>query len=635
MLVDAISPDNPISGNADTIPQAFAQTPPDISRLRKMFDDARDLTNADRVLSQRDRDYYDGPEQLNSDVRRTLKARGQPAIYTNRIRPAIDGMLGVLEGGQVDPRAYPRNPADQDASDVATKALRYIADASRFAQTKLDCAENFLIEGTAAAIFEWDGRQITVTQIRWEEFFFDPYSRRPDFKDARYLGVAKWMDLSVLRGIYPERIAAMGDPLTSGSSALDNTWQDRPDNALAWVDRQRERLMVVELYHNEGGQWFRCVYCAAGVLEYDVSPYRNTITGETRCPIEAESCYVDRNNRRYGRVRDMVPIQDEINARRSRLLHLANSRQLQQSDPAAAPVDPRTARSEAARADGVIPAGWQIVPTADIASGQQLLLAESKSELERMGPTPAVLGRQEGASQSGRARLVLQQAGMTELARPLGRIEDWENRGYRQMWMLAQQYWTGPTWIRVTDNQKAPEFLQINEVVTDEAGRPVPQIDPRTGMPAMQLQQGPDGQPVAVPVPMIRNRIAELDMDIIVDSVPDTANLAQEVWADLLELARSGIPIGSPQFMIAVEMSPLPNKAEIIERVENWMKQQQPQPDPMADQAALLELQGKDIENRNKQADTEKKQADTARTYFEMGRDSVASEPEPQAQPAQ
>lgn len=642
MLADSLSPAAPISAKTDTIPKQFAHDPPPNKQLRQMFDNARSVTNAARTTSQKCRDYYDGPEQLKSETRRILRMRGQPPIYTNRVRPAIDGILGVLDAGAVDPRAYPRNPQDQDASDVATKALRYIADVNNFQATKLDVAENDLIEGVGAAIFEWDGKTITATQIRFEEFFYDPYSRRIDFKDATYLGIAKWMDLSKVQATWKEALDAIGDPLSGGMSAVDSTWQDRPNNALPWVDRQRQRLMVVELYYQEAGQWMRCVYCAAGVLEHDVSPYKNMITGETRCPIEAVTCYVDRENRRYGRVLDMIPIQDEVNARRSRLLHLANSRQIQQSDPKAAPVDSKTARDEAAKPDGVIPAGWQLVPTQDLAAGQQLLLAESKSEIERMGPTPAVLGRQGEAAQSGRARLVLQQAGMTELARVLGHIEDWENRSYRQMWLLAQQFWTGPVWVRVTDETRAPQFLQVNEPAVDDAGQPVLATDPQTGMPQMKPMTGPDGQPVAgpdgqpqmQPQQQINNRIAEMDMDIIIDSVPDTANLAQEVWSDLLELAKI-VPIGSPQFMIAIEMSPLPDKTSIIERIKAYSAQQaQEQQDPAAEQTQQVQMEGAMADIANTQADTLKKEADVAKIHFEMGQASVPEVPEEPPQQA-
>lgn len=640
MIADAINA-APMSTKTDTVPEYIKGAAPPVAQLRNMLDNHRDLTKANRLLADRDRDYYDGPEQLNSEVRRILETRKQPPIYSNRIRPAIDGILGVLEAAKVDPRAYPRNPSPdgENASDVATKTLRYIADINRFQQTKLDCAENFLIEGVCAAIIEGATDDVPVTQIRYEEFFYDPYSRRPDFKDAKYLGVAKWMDAGQVRAAYPQATATMGEIFTSASGtmgALDSTFGDRPETGQFWIDQSRRRVMTVEVYYNDvkppeaNAQWYRCVYIAQGVLEHDVSPYRNVKTGETQCPIEAQSCYVNRHNARYGRIRDSIPIQDEINARRSRLLHLANSRQIQEIEMGAATVDAEVARQEAARADGVIPSGWKLVPTNDLAAGQQLLLAESKSEIERMGPTPAVLGRQGEQGQSGRARQVLQQAGMTEIARPLGRLEDWETRCYRAMWNRAQQFWTKQMYVRVTDEVRSPEFLKINEPAVDEQGMPVPDVDPQTGQPKPQM--GPDGQPMVdpatgqpVPAQKVKNRLAEMDMDIIIDTAPDTANLEQEVWSELLDLSKT-VPIGTPQFMIALEMSPLPDKQRVLDRIKAWQKEQQGQPDPAQEEAKAVALAAEKAKVENTLADTEVKRATVAADYFAMGQQAAAIE---------
>lgn len=637
MLADNISPMSaPISAKFDTIPKSIAVAAPPQERLRKMFDYARQQSNDNRVKAERDRDYYDGPEQLNSEVRRVLDLRKQPAIYTNRIRPTIDGVLGVLNDSRVDPQAYPRNPTetDENAADIATKTLRYIADVENFQNTILDCAENFLIEGTEACIIEADGDNIPITQIRLEEFFADPYSRRPDFKDAKYMGIAQWKDAADVRAAWPEEWEAMGDPFTYGiggpNGAVDSTWQDRPDTAYPWIDKQRQRMMVVEIYYNDGGKWMHCIYCAAGVFVMEESPYRNVVTGEALNPIEAQSCYVNRKNERYGRIRDMIPIQDEINARRSRLLHLANSRQLQEREAGASPVDADTARLEAARSDGVIPPGWQIVPTADLASGQQLLLAESKSEIERMGPTPGVLA-QDGKSRSGRASQIIQQAGMTELSRPLGRHADFQNRVYRAAWMRAQQFWTGQKFIRITDEVKAPKFLKINEPIMGPVMQPVPgpdgqpQIDPATGQPAMMQGIG---------VVQVKNRIAEMDVDIIVSSVPDTTTLAQEIFADLSDLVRTtGLQaLFDPAFEILIEMSPLPDKARIIEKLtaakESGQNEQLAQAAQIIQQlqAQIADLmQGQaaadkaktESETAENLAQVEKIQADTLRTMTE------------------
>ncbi len=671
--VDNISPSPmsaPISGKVEQVP--FEVAPPPQMRLRAMFDDSRTQSNTNRMQAQVWRDYYDGPRQLNSGVRTTLRMRGQPAIWTNRVQPAVDGILGVLEGSKVDPRAYPRNKDDEEAADVATKTLRYIADVSDLENTLLDCAENFLIEGIEAVIVEAEGSDIPITQIRYEEFFYDPFSRRNDFKDAKYMGIAQWKDCADVKAAWPEQYKAMGDPMTGAvgpNGALDSTWQDRPDNLIPWTDPRRQRIMVVEVYYNEtrapfaGPQWYHCIYCAAGVFVHEVSQYKDVINGMTLNPIEAESCYVDRENNRYGRIQNMIPIQDEINARRSRLLHLANSRQIQEVTPGSAQVDATTARKEAARADGVIPSGWQLVPTVDIARGQAELLAESKSEIERMGPTPAVLSQQ-GGDRSGRASLVLQQAGMTELARPLGRHNDFRQRIYRQAWQRAQQFWTAPMWIRVTDDTKAPEFLQINEPAFDDMGQPIPEVDPRTGQPVLQPVTGPDGQPVVDPstgqpamqmVQKVNNRLATLDMDILVTTAPDTANLQQEVFAELMGIVEKvGLQaVFSPEFALILEMTPLQNKAEILERI----KQAQGGEDPRlaAAQQIIEQLQAQvaeltqgmaAAEQENKQADTAKKAAEVELTEaktaltevqalvagFEAGQDSVPEPPEPAPQ---
>lgn len=554
---------NPISSKTQTIPEYLKDQLPTITTLRKRLDEARQDFNGTRAKNNLSRDYYDGPKQLSSDVRNTLSKRNQPPIYTNRVRPAINGVLGVLEQGRRDPRAMPRNPDDDNAADVCTKTLRFINDESKFADTTQDVAENFFIEGTGAVIVEMLNKKIVATQIRYEEFYHDPYSRRADFKDAKYMGIYKWKDCDDIKRKYAVRINEIGDPLQPMGFSFDDDYRDRPEG-MGWVDLKRRRIVLVEEYAIERGQWMRIVYIASGVLEYGPSPYKDG-KGRPCNPIEAVSCYVDRENGRYGMVPDMIPIQDEINASRSRALHLQNTRLVQQADFNAPPVDANTVRAEAAKADGVMPAGWQVVSTAEQTSAALLRNQESKYEIERMGPTPAVLGRQDGANQSGRAKLVSQQAGLTELARPLGRLHGWVLRVYEQMWQRAQQYWTDPMWIRVTDQVKAPEFLQVNEPVLGMVAEPVtgpdgqPVVDPMTGQPMTRP---------AIGVVKVDRRLAEMDMDLILDQTDDTANLQQEIWAELMELLRLGMSPFSPEFEIAIEMSPLGDKQRILERLK-------------------------------------------------------------------
>jgi hypothetical protein len=84
---------------------------PDLARLKRYFTESEQLTQEARRNSLRALDYYDSDQFTREELLR-LHERGQPAIVINRIKPAINGIIGVTERGRSDPRAWPRNPGD-------------------------------------------------------------------------------------------------------------------------------------------------------------------------------------------------------------------------------------------------------------------------------------------------------------------------------------------------------------------------------------------------------------------------------------------------------------------------------------------------------------------------------------------
>jgi hypothetical protein len=200
------------------------------------------------------------------------------------------------------------------------------------------------------------------------------------------------------------------------------------------------------------------------------------------------------------------------------------------------------------------------------------LMTEAKAELDRMAPTPALLGRA-GADQSGRAQQVRQQAGVTELERVLGRYRDWKQRSYTQMWNRARQFYDGPKWIRVTGDGDAPMYVQINQ--------PGP-VDPMTGQP---------GQPT--------NHIAKMDVDIILEDVPDTATLQQEQFNEFMAFAQANPGVIPPELLI--ELSAIPEKQKFLKKLRDAQaaaapaKQQAQQLQMAEGQARVAELQGRAV----------------------------------------
>ena len=523
-----------------------------LADYRRMFDDYRTNTETNRTEALIDYDYYDG-KQLTAAEKTKLEERGQPDIVVNRIRVAVNGIIGVMIRSSTDPKALPVTPNDDGASSVVTDCLRYAVRKDGFRTTRRECAKDYLLGGTTAVLVGVDkDRDVTIGQIRWEEFFVDPRSRRPDCKDARYMGIARWMYVDEVGDMYPRYKSALQDAVDSGFPGMvDESYEDRPINQ-GWIDRLQKRVMIIEMYHRYRGQWYRCVFYYGGVLSEGLSPYKDS-KGRPINPIIAVSCYVDRDNRRYGAIRDMRDLQDEINKRRSKLLHLINSSQIQARDPSAIEVDADSARKEAARPDGVIPYGWEKVKTSDMAQGQMLLLTEAKNEMERFGPNPAVLGRQ-GADTSGRALLARQQAGMIELAIVLDQLEEWEERVYEGIWQRQKQYWNAPKFIRVTDDPDAPQFLGINQ--------PTPMLDAND-----QPLVGPDGQPAM----QTENKLAEMDVDIVIDVVPETATIMEEQLRTIIEVI-GGNPIYAQQvpFEVILELMPLARKNQLIKKLKEF-----------------------------------------------------------------
>jgi len=616
---------------------AAASPAPDLARLKRMVEEWRSLTAEARLDSEISIDYYD-TKQWTENEKASLAARNQPDIAFNRIKPAVNGIVGVTERGRSEPRAYPRTPNDEDSADVATDTLRYIADFNRFQRIKQDCFLDMLVPGTMAALVGVDAdKNIPITQIRWEEFIHDPRSRRRDFEDARFKGIAKWQYVDDVVAMFPDvprdEIEAAVD---SGGLAVDSGLRDRPLNSPpAWVDKKSRRLLVVELYYRDGGQWLYACFHATAVLNSGPSPYLDA-RGRPDCPIEAHSAYVDRDNARYGVVKDMRGPQDEINKRRSKLLHLLSVSQIQAVDPQAVEVDADVARKEAARPDGVIPFGWQKVSTSDMATGQSLLLTEAKNEIERLGPNPAVVGR-DNADASGRALQARTQAGLIELGPIYGGLEDWELRIYRQCWARAKQFWTEQQFIRVTDDEDAPRFVGLN------APRGTPVMDPQTGQPAMDPKTGKpmEGPPIIDPLTGqsvfgLKNVLAEMDVDIILDTQPDTANIQQEQFQDLMQLVGSNPAYAqSVPFDTMLELSSVPHKRQIIDKLKKAQEQAQAgqaQMQQVAQAKAQADIEKTTAEAQNKRADTAEKMVGLAAIHMQPGM-SPDMQPMPQAQP--
>jgi hypothetical protein len=300
------------------------------------------------------------------------------------------------------------------------------------------------------------------------------------------------------------------------------------------------------------------------------------------------SGYVDRENRRYGVVRDMISMQEEINKRRSKLLNALNNRQTLGTKGA---VNVAEMKRQLAMPDGhveVDPAAFdpesgmkpfEIIPTTDMTSGQFALLQEAKAEIDMLGPNASLLGQLSGA-QSGRAIMAQQQAGLAELAPIYDSLRDWTERVYRAVWHRIKQFWKEPRWIRVTDDEASAQFVGVNQIV-----------------------QGPYG-------PQMMNAVAEIDVDIIVDQAPDYASLRAEQFDKLADLAAKGVQIPPG---VLLEVADIRDKSKLMQKME-------PPPEAAAMQAQMAQA-AQEMAQRGAMAEIGKTEAEAERARAAAAKD--------------
>lgn len=545
----------------------------DLERLKSWVQEATSELEPNRERAQVWRDNYDG-KQWTAAQEAILRKNKQPVITSNRIQPKIDAMLGIENRGRSDPQALPRNPNDDEAADIATKALRFVEETQKVDWRITGAFENMLIEGIGALEITHkmapDGTlDVAVGPVRFEDLLTDPHSREKDYSDARMAGILKWMAEDDARQFMAPFFQGSEEDLLVFTDTKDavnagSTFEDRPNGGMTWFDRNKRRVRVCQMYYREGGEWRLAIFTGRGMVYDEVSPYQDEY-GKPHCPIVMMSAYVDRENNRYGLVKGMISIQQEINVRRSKALHFINSRQFILHRGVA---DADEVRRELSRPDGIVEINaeimlegikpFELIQTADMAQGNLAMLQEAKGEIDMLGPNASLIGQ--GGATSGRQEQIQQQAGLASISPVYDALDDFKERIYRAIWGGIKQFWIGPKWIRITEDENAPQFVGINQ----------PTI-------------GPDG------VPVMMNPIGQIDVDIIIDSAPEYATLRAEQFDKLADMAGRGVPI-PPKLII--EASDLRDKRKLLEALEPPPEAQQAM--QQAEQQAMAMAQAKE-----------------------------------------
>ena len=589
-----------------------------LPKMKQQVDDFLSSTADARAVSEMCRDFKDGYQWTDAEKSKLLK-RGQAPIVINRVKPKVEGLLGLVSVRLSDPVAYPRTKKHEEAANCATDALRYVADNNTFPQVKMAVSEEMFVEGYGGVIIDTmstpaDPNEIRVEQIPWDRIYFDPHSRKKDFSDARYKGIILWMDEAQALEIFPDIDL---EEVYAPSAGDNDTFGDRSE----WVDRRNKRIRVAQHFYIEDEEWYMCYFTDVKFFkEPELSPFLDEF-GEPCCPIELVTAYIDRKNNRYGEVKSFIDPQNEINHRRSKALHLLSQRQT--AGRKGAIKDIPGLKRELSKPDGHVEytgekGDFEILQTSDMARGQFELYQDAKMELDAVSYNAQLAGERAGGDLSGKAIEKLQSAATIELNGLFTELNGWEKRVYRQIWARIKQFWTEEKWVRVTDDMDNLRWVGFNSMITaqqflediinDKSENPVKRKHAAAAYAFMVQNQDPALEEFVGK----RNDVAELDVDISIEQSFDSVNIQQEQFDLLAKFAQAG---GDIDITELIRLSKVRGKEEMIARIEKRRAEQQ-EAQQGAIEAEGQRVQAETAEKASKsglnQAKTQQAQVETA-----------------------
>ena len=605
-------------------------------------------------------DYYDG-NQLSSQTLQDMEERGISPIVVNVIKPTVDTVLGMEAKARRD---WVVRGQEDDDTELAEALTVKLAEAERTTRANRVCADAYEDQVKVGAGFVHVGRNTdpfeqehVVETVHRSEIHWDWRARRPDLSDARYLVRERWYDLDEAIALFPNkretlRAALNNEPWWDWRNELDaelareiEIERDFTVNEENWRQRDRQRLKLYEVWYRVwvSGRVLKIAghqEQAQRVVEYDPKDPRHVAAvnqglakvekarfsrvrlawwagphrmwdGPTPYP-HNRFPYVpffgyreDLTNTPYGLVRSMMSPQDEINARRSKMMWLlSSSRVISDSDATKDP--PHRVAEEVSRPDAYIVLdpqrqnanGFKIEDGAQLSNMQYEVLQESKKNIQE---TSGIYGEARGdasASQSGVAIREL----VDRSATTLGKINDnyHESRrlvGELLLHMIVEDIGDAQQEVNVPaerSQQRQAKTVVFNGRKLSESGEQI-----------------------------ITNRPQRLVNSVALDDMPSTSTYRQQYAQQLMDMTKTLPPeLQAAVADMVVEASDLPNRQDVADRIRRMTGQGQGAEDAQQQQQKWKQME-QELELRKQKAEAEKAEADAEQAQASIHREKA------------
>lgn len=520
--------------------------------------------------------YKEG-EQWTPAERKILQERGQPETVNNQVKVTLDRMVGQFVRQRTRIGYRGRNPIDKPVADTISDTLLFIKQQNNMEFEERDMAEDGFTSGFGVleTYVDYNDLMHPEIKVRMEDCFNigpDPHSKRYDWnEDSNFINRWKWLDIAEAKELYPDKtkqISQMTDSEYTGGvlSGIDSFKKDN------YVDDKLKRIRVVECWYKTKKRESKIIVSngqihnaddldkedlasieAAGLtykqidrikiqmkvgihsggilLEHKDSPFEHGLF-----PFIPYFVNRRKSGEPYSLIYTALTLQDAINKRESKALHLLNTNQAIFEKGAV--TDQVNLSSEVARPDGQIELNrgyfdkFLLNKNVDLAVTQFNLHNEAKADFRRVtGINPEAMGeKSEMRSGIGVAR----KQAMTDLiiAPVFDNFRRTRTILAKVILGLVKQYYTDEMMFYITDDINASRNVTLN-ANSDAAAR---------------LKEG--------------------IYDVTIEEMPDITTMQQEQFEILTQMLPAILPFGPFWVKTLIELSDLRNKEDVIKKLD-------------------------------------------------------------------
>lgn len=294
-----------------------------LQQVKDWFRESQYLLQESRDSAKLALEYY-SDDQLSEEVKQELSERRQPEFHENIIAEIMDRLSGYEIVGRTDINFEGRQFDDVKKAKMMGQITKAIMDMNRYDVKRSRWRMSVALTGLAVYHFRVDtstdeydknGNPMKDVKIDFVDSFEidpDPYSRKDDYSDAKYIHRSVWTDKSEIATIFPDFNI---DELVAGNipSPLYDTFGNYY-NTTQYNASNRDRHLLVESWYNNGGKTYVMFWSGDSILMHIESPYGFKGMDDHGFPFVVKRFEYSVNKPKYaGLFPRIKPMQDRIN----------------------------------------------------------------------------------------------------------------------------------------------------------------------------------------------------------------------------------------------------------------------------------------------------------------------------------